>query len=55
VSDEEIKIVSAKYPEMFESAVNELLRQGDWRVVATEMSVTDHHYFAMLVKGRERG
>lgn len=50
MNDLEIKVVSAKTPAVFEQRVNDLLRGGNWRVTETEMSVTDHHYYALLIK-----
>lgn len=50
MDDLEVRVIFEKYPETFEKAVNALLQCGGWRVVQTEMSVTDHHYFAMLVR-----
>lgn len=51
--DEKLVIVQAKYPKDFTEAVNQLLSEGSWRVVQTEMSVTDHHYYAMLIKQKQ--
>lgn len=48
--DGHLLIVKASMPEEFQEKVNALLKEGGWRVVQTEMSVCDHHYFAMLVK-----
>jgi hypothetical protein len=48
--DHRLIIVSAKMPEEFMGKVNELLKAGDWRVAETEMSVTDHHYWSMLIQ-----
>lgn len=50
MADLEVRIVYARMPDEFESKVNVLLSFGCWRVAETEMSVTDHHYWAMLVK-----
>lgn len=50
MSDKKLIIVSARMPEEFMQKVNVLLDLGGWRVVETEMSVTDHHYFAMLIE-----
>lgn len=50
MKDERIEIVTAKFPDDFTKAVNALLNTGNWRVAETEMSVTDHHYFALLIK-----
>lgn len=50
MSDKEIKIISRRTPQEFESAVNEILNDGHWRIAETEMSVTDHHYFAMMIR-----
>lgn len=51
--DTEIKIISAKMPDEFEKLVNNVLTQGNWRIAETEMSVTDHHYWAMLIRFKE--
>jgi transcriptional regulatory protein LevR len=48
--DTELKIINKKYPNEFESAVNSLLAEKCWRVTNTEISVADHHYFAILIK-----
>lgn len=48
--DEQMVMVNEKFPSEFTNAVNHYLRMGNYRVVATEMSVTDHHYFALLVR-----
>lgn len=53
MSDNRIKVISAKYPDEFERSVNELLSKGNWRVAETEMSVTDHHYYALLIQEQE--
>lgn len=45
-----VKIVSAQTPDEFEKIINPLLSLGNWRIAETEMSVTDHHYWAMLIK-----
>jgi hypothetical protein len=50
MSDLQIKIVTATTPVVFEQRVNELLKAGNWRVAETEMSVTDHHYYALLIQ-----
>lgn len=49
-SDEQLKIIRAAFPNDFESLVNDLLKEGSWRIVQTEMSESDHHYVAMLIK-----
>lgn len=49
-TDERMTVVTARYPDQFESLVNALLSEGNWRVAQTEMSVTDHHYYALLIK-----
>lgn len=54
MNDKELVIVQAKYPDDFEKAVNSYLEQGGWRVAETEMSVTDHHYFAMLIQSERK-
>lgn len=50
--DEQIMIVSAQMPDEFERKVNALLKDEVWRIAETEMSVTDHHYYALLIKRR---
>lgn len=49
-TDEEIKIINARMPDEFTEKVNQLLKEGCWRIAETEMSVTDHHYWAFLIK-----
>lgn len=49
-ADQRVMIVGVKYPDEFEKIVNEILSEGNWRIAQTEMSVTDHHYYAMLIK-----
>ena len=49
-TDNELRIISAEYPQDFEAKINERLAEGCWRIAETEMSVTDHHYWAMLIK-----
>lgn len=48
--DVDLQIISAKMPDDFQLKINFFLQQGGWRVACTEMSVTDHHYYAMIVK-----
>jgi hypothetical protein len=50
--DNELRIINATSPEQFEQEVNKLLFEGYWRVVETEMSVTDSHYWAMLIQSK---
>lgn len=49
-NDKELKIVTAKLPQDFTEKMNALMEEGCWRVAETEMSVTDHHYWAMLIR-----
>jgi len=51
--DVEVKIINKSFPYEFEKAMNELLSSGCWRVQWTEISVTDHHYYAMLIRSDE--
>lgn len=57
--DAELRLVSAEFPVEFINQVNAILREGGWRIARMEMSVCDHHCFAMLIKysqvGKERG
>lgn len=46
----ELRIISAQMPEEFQEKVNELLANGGWKITCTEMSVTDHHYWAMAIR-----
>jgi hypothetical protein len=48
--DVEIRIVNESYAHTFQDAVNRILSEGGWRIMSTEMSVSDHHYYAMLIK-----
>lgn len=50
LQDDRLVVISGKFPDEFTKKVNDLLVLGGWRVTQTEMSVTDHHYFAMLIK-----
>lgn len=50
MNDVILKIINERTPSQFESVVNAILSQGGWRIAETEMSVTDSHYWAMLVK-----
>lgn len=54
MTDEALRIISAKMPDEFVEIVNALLSQGGWRIVQTEMSVCDHHYFAMAIRQSEQ-
>lgn len=54
MSDSKIKVVKARGPAEFESTVNFLLADGNWRVAETEMSVCDSHYWAMLVQSEKK-
>ena len=48
--DVQLVFVLAETAGEFAERVNAHLKQGCWRVEQTEMSVTDAHYFAMLVR-----
>lgn len=50
MKDSKVAIITAQFPDVFVEKVNVVLESGDWRVVETEMSVGDSHYYAMLVK-----
>lgn len=50
--DEMVIFITAITPVVFEQRMNDLLRDGNWRVAQTEMSVTDNHYWALLIKSR---
>ena len=48
--DVDVTVIQAKQPGEFVTRVKDLLSQGGWRVVQTEMSVTDNQYDAMLIR-----
>jgi len=48
--DEKVLIIDEKMPDDFERRLNEVLAEGGWRVAETEVYVTNHHYFALLIK-----
>lgn len=55
MSDEKMIVIRAQFPDEFADKVNELLEAGGWRVAQTEVSVTDHHYYALLIKAKAEG
>ena len=52
--DIEIKIVSEKHGNLFEKTINSILKEGCWRIANSEMSTTDHHYIALLIRSKEK-
>lgn len=48
--DVHLTVIQARDPHDFQITVNVFLREGGWRVVQTEMSVTDSHYAAKRLK-----
>lgn len=53
MSDKEVKIIQERHPDTFTKKINELLSQGNWRIVETEMSVTDNQFDAMLIRSEK--
>lgn len=50
MSDEKVLMIREKFPHDFERVVNEILKEGGWRIAETEMSECDHQYVAMLIR-----
>lgn len=48
--DCEVKMIHERSSQDFERVVNELLKQGGWRIEQTEVSVTDSQYDAVTVR-----
>jgi len=48
--DEKIVLIFARNSDEFESRVNTLLSEGNWRVAHTQISTWDSDYHATLIK-----
>lgn len=49
-TDSQFKVVSQTHAILLEHEINQILKEGGWRLIAVDVKASENHFYAFLAK-----